>query len=338
MISGWTETLDPRQLSTVEAEHFGDADRHYRKLSVAAFEGMGYYLDDLSDHAGPFHRTEHYFGAGFTWTSMFIQQEPWPDDPESFFAVGSSGYARRLAAGATYVERWNQAPFGPAFADTASSSGAQRTGDELWIWPSMYSDRSALVRWGDSITQATRDALFRNGQLLAEWVDEPGEIPPVPVPAEPATYRFESSYERGPNPFTGEPIFDLSTRVDAAWTFRSRHVPGDAPQSLPLPVLSFLPELDAHARAHARAIVLPVAIERPARAARPRIARVEIEASFDDGATWARVPGVLLGERWIGIVRHEPGAAYASLRGTAVDVDGNRVDQTLIHAYRIAPR
>jgi len=53
------------------------------------------------------------------------------------------------------------------------------------------------------------------------------------------------------------------------------------------------------------------------------------------------VPGALVGDRWFGIVRHRRspvGAAYASLRGTARDIEGNASEVTIIHAYRLAVR
>jgi hypothetical protein len=330
MAAGWTQTIDPRQLSTVEADYSGDDGQFYLRGTSGLLDGFGSYMDTSLEYVGPFHRTEHYYGAGVSWSGFFNQMAPIPEFPDYHIEMSSLSEVREFAPGRTYVERWNRAPFGPA------APAAERTGDQLWLWASnMYSDNGTPRHSGTSGGIATREAMFKNGQLIAE--NEVGvPLLDVVVGPEPATYRYERSVERGPG-LDGEPFFDLSTRVDAAWTFRSRHVPGDATRILPVPTLRFQPELDVHNRAPARAIVLPVAIERPEGAARPRISRVEIDASFDDGATWTRVPGALIGDRWIGIVRHPAGAAYASLRGTAVDVDGNRVDQTLIHAYRIAP-
>jgi len=79
-------------------------------------------------------------------------------------------------------------------------------------------------------------------------------------------------------------------------------------------------------------------VERPAGAPTPRIMRARVEASFDDGATWTAIPLVLIGDRALGLVIHPPGATHASLRGTAADVEGNEVDQTIVRAYAIAPR
>lgn len=88
-------------------------------------------------------------------------------------------------------------------------------------------------------------------------------------------------------------------------------------------------------RAPGRVMLLPVVIERPPGAATPRIARITVEISFDDGVTWSRVPGVAAGDRWLGLVVHPAGAQFASLRGAAEDVDGRRNEVTIVRAYRV---
>jgi hypothetical protein len=52
--------------------------------------------------------------------------------------------------------------------------------------------------------------------------------------------------------------------------------------------------------------------------------------SFDDGASWRRVP-VVAGTA---IVAHPAGAGFAALRASATDTAGNTVEQTIIRAYR----
>jgi hypothetical protein len=103
---------------------------------------------------------------------------------------------------------------------------------------------------------------------------------------------------------------------------------------LPLPSLRFAPQLDGDNRGpRVLPLILPVSIERLPGAATPRLREVAIEASFDDGTTWSRVPGALAGTQFTGIVINPPGAEFVSLRGTASDVDGNQVEQTIVRAY-----
>jgi hypothetical protein len=200
----------------------------------------------------------------------------------------------------------------------------------------MFSDRVIPSRTNSSAAFRWRSTLFRNGTILVDH-DNFHEVffPPVSVPPGPASYRFDADSERGPSLVGGSPVFDLSTHVTASWTFASQHEPGTKPRTLPLPTLRFVPELDDNGRAPHSVMVLPAVVERPPGAATPRITSVTVDVSFDDGVTWTRASGIVLGDRWFGIVANPPGAAFASLRGTVEDARGQRSDLTIIHAYRI---
>jgi hypothetical protein len=66
---------------------------------------------------------------------------------------------------------------------------------------------------------------------------------------------------------------------------------------------------------------------RQAGAGRAVVRELRAFASFDDGATWTPVSGVI-----------PPGGkagGFVSLRVTARDSDGNTVDQTVLRAYRL---
>src|SRR6185503_2269785 len=130
--------------------------------------------------------------------------------------------------------------------------------------------------------------------------------------------------------FTGEQLFELSPEVSAAWTFRAAHV--DGVSLLALPTLRFTPFLDEENRTGARSFILPFKVERPVGAPTPAIAEVHVEISFDDGARWTEVPVRRLGDQWMAFVEHPAQALFVSLRGSASDVAGNRVEQTIIHA------
>lgn len=84
--------------------------------------------------------------------------------------------------------------------------------------------------------------------------------------------------------------------------------------------------------------MLPIRIDRPVGAEAPKLASAGVDASFDDGATWSPIPIILRGDRALALVIHPPGANFVSLRGTAADVDGNAVEQTIIRAYGLARR
>lgn len=56
-------------------------------------------------------------------------------------------------------------------------------------------------------------------------------------------------------------LFELSTEVTTAWTFRTQHADG-AFEILPLPSVRFSPALDEHNQTRARVLVLAVHVER----------------------------------------------------------------------------
>jgi hypothetical protein len=239
------------------------------------------------------------------------------------------GFVRgRYQPGHSYVERWNHAPFGPAFSEILSTAQAIRDGDELTLSPTIFSEVSSPSRAGASL--GTRhQALFRDGRSIFDQTDDGTDlIRGVTVPPERANYRLEVDATRGPE------VSGLSPHVTAAWTFTSEHT--DVPQVLSVPTLRFAPVLDDDNRALRRLpLLLPVAIERLPGAATPAIRNVTIEVSFDDGATWSPVHGALLGTRFLGLVVHPPGATFVALRGTARDAAGNRVEQTILRAYQL---
>jgi hypothetical protein len=81
---------------------------------------------------------------------------------------------------------------------------------------------------------------------------------------------------------------------------------------------------------------VPFHIGRQEGAAHGDLEVVTVEASFDDGDTWQplRVRG--WGDDRTVVIDHPTGPGFVSLRATVADSNGNRVEQTIIHAYRLA--
>jgi hypothetical protein len=196
--------------------------------------------------------------------------------------------------------------------------------------PALFSGKAAPPR--DSVSEADqgRLTLRKDGEIIDETDAAAAPFLFSSVPSEPAQYQFEADVVRS------TAISDLSTRVTASWTFRSQHVDDTVVQLLPLPTMRFYPPLDEHNESAAASLVMPIRFERPVGAPAPRITRAAVAASFDDGATWANLPVVLLGDQAFAVIDHPPGTTHVSLRGSAADVDGNAVEQTIIRAYRLA--
>jgi hypothetical protein len=339
--TGWAEAVSPDQIATVKARHAGQDDAIYNRgaipLILDPVQGLfGVGLTALSSYSGPFERTDRYFGTGFLWLEHFIDSRvlPGQDFPDS---VAEQFAFRAHPPGSTVTEPWNQATFGPGFPDSPDLidgvvtpiSTALRDGNFLFIDPSMTADSGSPARFSRTAVDKVHVALFRNGTLLEERDDQTGDE--FAVPPELAIYRYEEEIVRPAS------LFDLSQRISVAWTFKSQAPQGPALQALPLPTMRIAPPVNDHNISTAKIATVPISFERPAGAPTPRIVAATFEVSFDDGASWRRVPLSVLPDRAIAIVQHPAGAKFVSVRGSARDVLGNQVEQTIIRAYGVVP-
>jgi len=173
---------------------------------------------------------------------------------------------------------------------------------------------------GSSVTTASGATLYRDGTKIAQT--DGTRKSSVDKPSGEAAYRLELHAERGA-PFT------LSTRNDTVWTFRSGRT--DGPVVLPLWTVRFSPDVDQCNAVRAGAVhAVPVAVTPQPDADVGTPASLAVEASFDDGATWRRVPVVDGAAKF----PHPRGSGFVSLRATAADSEGNTVTQTVVRAYR----
>ncbi|PWR06090.1 peptidase S8 [Micromonospora acroterricola] len=272
----------------------------------------------------PGQRVEHYNTRGVRWSSELMFGVPTGDGWTDLKAA-LTAEPRAYRAGRHTRESWNTAPYGPSFpAPRWPGQGITRLGDEIGVDVPLHSDAEGHA--GGSVADSARTALYRDGVLVGELPD-PG-YGQFTVPPGAADYRLEVSSKRS---FT-----DLSTEVSAAWTFRSRHVPGEDHRPLPASAIRFTPPLDAANTAPAgRSLVIPVQVQRQPGAPAARLTGLTVDVSYDGGRTWQPAPVRHGGHGWTATVRHPAGAGYASLRATARDAAGNTVTQRIIQAYRL---
>jgi hypothetical protein len=230
--------------------------------------------------------------------------------------------------GGRYRDRWNRAVLGPnvAFpADPTSSPYVSRRGNRLTLFQlNLHGD--ARGHFGNALSRRGRARIFRNGTLVRETRDP--LFARVTVPPEPAEFRVEVEANR--------PATLLSTQVKVAWTFRSGETPAD--RATPLPVLSVQlapPALDEFNRAPAGLLAVPLAVDRQPGAPAAPLATLDVEVSYDSGATWSPVLVTRLGDRGIAFVPHPPRDVSVSFRIRATDQAGNTVDQTILDGYRL---
>jgi hypothetical protein len=125
----------------------------------------------------------------------------------------------------------------------------------------------------------------------------------------------------------------LSTEVSGEWTFASATTGTSGWTKLPLSAIRFLPGLDAHGVD--RSPILPVEIQQQPGSPAGRARTLSVEVSYDDGATWRRVPVIHFGQRGFAVMSHPAGPGLVSLRARSTDTHGNTVTQTIVRAYRI---
>jgi hypothetical protein len=238
-----------------------------------------------------------YHQVGVRWTG-----ELWTDKR---LYQGPTAYV----PGRTYRDQWNAGPTGPAFGQ--QSSVASRTGDRIDVGLPLYGDRAGHAG-SLAPTDTACTALYRDGQMVDGFARSGRGS--FTVPPAPAGYRLEVDDTRSTD--------ELTTRLSAAWTFRSGHADGTEP--IRLATVRFRPDTPA-----GRVCTLPVAVE-----GQSRTTALTVDISYDDGATWS--PAAVRPARtgWTATVRHPAGTGYASLRATATDVTGSTVTETIIRAYR----
>ncbi|MGX7669657.1 S8 family serine peptidase [Plantactinospora sp. DSM 117369] len=322
MTHGYQRAVADRELAEVCADfaRSGAATIGTKRVRNGLADlGVGNFGPDLRFRL-PFRRTEYYnTDPGVEVGGDFLE---WvADEPVSrVTTVTETAYQ----AGRTYVERWNRAVFGPVLPPTDGEwPGVSRLGNTITVGVPLHGDGAG--RPGDSTLAGGEVALFSGGERVGGVPDGPWGS--IEAPAGDGAYRLEVRAERA------EP-FALSTRTELAWTFRSGTVAGTAPESLPVWVVRFAPELDAQNSAPAgRLHAVPVVVAAQPGARVGTLVRRTVEVSFDDGASWR--PATV--QDGAAQVRTPAGSGYVSLRASAADSAGNAVTQTIIRAYRYAP-
>ncbi|WP_112272280.1 S8 family serine peptidase [Lentzea terrae] len=226
-----------------------------------------------------------------------------------------SGY-RTYEAGKTYQERDNWPVFSPALPESPYPY-AQRNGAQLSIRVPMLSDASNGE--GGSTVDSFRAALYRNGVLLGEGTS--GNFQNVPLPE--GDFRVEADLDRSSQ-------FEFSSKVSAAWTFKSKGTPGVV-DTIPLSVVRFAPKLDDNGAVPAGTLQR-VGLVTQSQGDTGKVRVTGVQYSHDDGKTW-RNAGVAGNSA---LIYHPKDAKWTSLKTTAKDAKGNTVEITVIKAYKVS--
>ncbi|MFI0424045.1 S8 family peptidase [Spongiactinospora sp. 9N601] len=220
------------------------------------------------------------------------------------------------------TEVWNTAVYG-----AAQTPSTARYSNTVVVDGAVFSD-SGPARFGYESNADVAIALARDGVELARVTCMPPDSVSctlgAEVPGAESTYTLTMSGRRQ------VPYSALATAVDATWTFRSGTV-----DAKPLPLITVRPAaqgLDALNRAERASLTrIPLMFERHASPALGR-SRPKVEVSFNDGATWRRVPVSHTRGQWTAMVRNPAAGDFASLRVSAESGDST-FTQTIIRAY-----
>jgi subtilisin family serine protease len=152
------------------------------------------------------------------------------------------------------------------------------------------------------------------------------------VPGGAATYQLSLDVARDLD--DAPSWWTTSTATQTTWTFRSARPAG--PEVLPLLQIGYDLDTNLHNEATGRTLTLRPGYQPGAGARGPLEVRAEL--SYDDGKTWRRLDGRRghNGATTVELPRPPRGAGFASLRVSAWDRDGNRLDQTINRAWKVA--
>ncbi|MEU0534445.1 S8 family serine peptidase [Amycolatopsis tolypomycina] len=301
--------------------HFADRDLATVRSTHAASGGGEIGERDFTVRTPLPFTLQEYYTPDTPWDRFFGKPAEKP-----LYYWSTQSVPRTFRRGESVAEHWNTGVFGPAFPPYPGSPAewAGRTGDTVYfdLWP--FGDSSS-GHYGQSVTDSAETVLYRGTERIGSqpWVGyHEFDVPPGESP-----YRLHSEAVRSGSA-------ELSTKVTADWTFRSGTVPGAEVRPIPLMAVRFTPWLDDHNRAPGGVpFVVPVRVEHTDQQA--RITSLTVRVSYDDGGTWQAVPVWRGDGQWLAGLRHPAGAAFVSLRATAIDSAGNTVDQTIIRGYRL---
>ncbi|MFD8493693.1 S8 family serine peptidase [Amycolatopsis sp. NPDC059657] len=280
----------------------------------------------------PGERVEFYTAGDIFWINQ-LYREPGVvggNPPSPFGAVWATVTKYRPGS---FEEPWNFGVEGPGLPGAADGKGVPgdpiwggRWGDALGVRAPLFADSGPYQHtWLDPQHIKGGWSVYRDGKLIG--TSNQYSSASATVPPEEATYRFAGFADRDVT------WSELSTHVEAAWTFRSAHVAGEDAGRLPLIAVKFKPPVDPFNRVAATPVTtIPLRVERQQGATAHPLNTLKAEVSFDDGKTWASAPVMGL----CAFVANPAGAkGFVSLRVSASDTAGSAFESTVVRAYRL---
>ncbi|MDX2565357.1 S8 family serine peptidase [Streptomyces sp. TX20-6-3] len=271
--------------------------------------GGGYSVELASEH------TEYFTATGrVKWLGALDTGTSFETRPLTPYKPGSG-----------FTEEWNKAAISPAVSD------ASRCENFLFA-PIQAFSTSAAGHLANAFEYTGTATLLHDGTEVGT-TDDPRFALFTDLPSGPARYTLRLAAHHN------NPAASLATKVDAEWTFSSAEPEEGCQKPHKLPLLSTRigAGFDLNNTAPADKL-LPVTINvERADTRTPDVKALTFETTFDDGATWHKVPVYGRGPASFSAIVPPVSTSngYVGLRTTATDTDGNQLKQTVLRAYRL---
>ncbi|MBM7790808.1 S8 family peptidase [Tenggerimyces flavus] len=244
----------------------------------------------------------------------------------------------QLRKGEQFKQSWWPAITRPAMPDVTGGESVglpvSRYEDAIRVTiPQFVSGNNLIYGWGDTggfpgseLQDRTTMTLRKNGQLVKTFNGPTGQFP---VPAARARYDLELAVDRN-----SESWATTSSSTRSVWSFTSSHV--RKREVLPLLQLGYDLQTDlnnAIPRAGGKLLTIRPGYQPGVRG--PSGTTLRVEVSYD-GETFKRA--ATSGPRSavkVTLPKAPAGAKAGTLRVTATDRDGNKLVQTIVHAWHV---
>ncbi|MGW4498313.1 S8 family serine peptidase [Micromonospora sp. NPDC004336] len=216
----------------------------------------------------------------------------------------------------------------------AYGTPVNRWHDSIRVAVPQYADGDAgSYGWVDGGSDRARLTLRRGGQVVGTTT---GSSQQFTVGPGNGTYHLTLDVAR--DTFPDRVWWTTSTATSTTWTFRSSRPRGEQPQVLALPQIRYDVRTDLSNTVRAdRPYPLTLSPGYQPGATGPGRFETTVWVSYDDGAHWRRVPTRGAGTVTATVPAAPADARFATVRVTATDRAGNRIDQTVTRAWKVTP-
>lgn len=334
-------TYDTRRMrmATVESEFHDTGDSGLATDSrlaitptaLAAFSGGRLFPKPL--------RRKDYLNTGAPGAEITWRHDAVANLTAFFERAAMNGQGRTYRPGESANEVWFPAIVRPGMpavvwpaspSDLAYGTPVNRAHDVLRVaMPHYVTGDFGQYGWLDFSSDRATLSLRRDGVPI-DTTTRP--FTQFTVPGGAATYQLSLDVARDRD--DAPAWWTTSTATSTTWTFRSATTSG--PEVLPLIQVGYELDTDLHNVVDDRTLTLRPGYQPGVTARGPIDLLAEI--SYDDGKSWRRLDGHRGHDGAVTLRPGHPprGAAFASVRVSAWDRSGNRVDQTITRAWRVA--